>query len=65
MLASVPELVVRTISTEPMRAAISSASSISPSVGAPKVVPRAAAAEIAASTRGCAWPWISGPQEQT
>ena len=34
-------------------------------VGAPNVVPFSAAARTAASTGGKAWPWISGPQEQT
>ena len=29
------------------------------------VVPRAAASSTASTTAGCAWPWISGPQEQT
>ena len=42
-----------------------SASSTSSSVGAPKLVPRRAAAAIARSTPGCAWPRISAPQEPT
>ena len=41
-----------------MRRATSSASSTSPAVGAPKLVPRAAAATTAARTSGWAWPWI-------
>ena len=63
--ASVPEEVIRIISTAGIRAHHLSASSTSPSVGAPNVVPRAAAALTAATTAGCAWPRISGPQEQT
>jgi hypothetical protein len=65
MLASVPEEVIRTISTEGTRRAISSASSTSASVGAPNVVPCSAAATTAASTSGWAWPKMSGPHEHT
>ena len=39
--------------------------STSPAVGAPKLVPRRPPAATAASTSGWAWPWISGPHEQT
>ncbi len=63
--ASVPELVIRTISTEGTRAAISSASATSPPVAAPKLVPRLAASITAEITAGSAWPRISGPQEPT
>ncbi len=63
--ASVPEEVIRSMSTAGMRAHTISASSTSPAVAAPKVVPSAAASAIASSTTGCAWPWISGPHEQT
>ncbi len=63
--ASVPLEVIRSISTDGMRRETSSASSTSPAVGAPKVVPRAAASVTAATISGCAWPWMSGPQEQT
>ena len=56
---------MRTISTDGMRSTISSASSTSPSVGAPKVLPRPRPRVIACSTCGSAWPRISGPQEQT
>ncbi len=56
---------MRSISTPSMRRATSLASSTSPAVGAPKLVPRAAASAIAASTCGWACPWISGPHEQT
>ena len=65
MVASVPDEVMRTISTEATRLAISSARSTSPCVGAPNVVPRCAAATTAAITSGWAWPWMSGPHEQT
>jgi hypothetical protein len=65
MAASVPEQVMRSISTAGTRRATSPASWTSPAVGAPKLVPRAAASVIASSTRGWAWPWISGPHEQT
>ena len=63
--ASVPELVIRTISTEANRETTWSASSTSASIGAPKLVPRAAASATAATTSGSACPRISGPQEQT
>ncbi len=56
---------MRSISTPSIRRATSTASSTSPAVGAPKLVPRAAAWDTAASTAGCACPWIKGPHEQT
>ncbi len=65
MLASVPEEVMRSISTAGMRATTSSASATSPAVGAPKLVPRRAASHTASTTRGSAWPSTSGPHEQT
>ena len=65
IVASVPEEVMRSISTAGIRWATSSASSTSPAVAAPNVVPSSAAACTAAITGGWAWPWISGPQEQT
>ena len=65
MVASVPELTMRSFSTAGTRRATSSASSTSASVGAPKEVPRAVAACTASTTRGWACPAISGPQEQT
>ena len=52
--ASVPEEVMRSISTPGMRDATSSASSTSPAVGAPKVVPLAAASTTAATIAGWA-----------
>ncbi len=48
--ASVPEEVIRSISTDGMRWATSSARSTSAAVGAPNVVPRSAAACTASST---------------
>jgi hypothetical protein len=65
MVASVPELTMRSLPTAGTRRATSSASATSSAVGAPKEVPRAAAAVTASITRGCAWPAISGPQERT
>ncbi len=56
---------MRIISTAENRAHTSSARSTSPAVGAPKLVPRAAAAATASTTAGWAWPRISGPHEQT
>src|SRR5579875_1840415 len=65
MVASVPEFTSRIISTAGTRRAISSAISISASVGAPKLVPRSAACFTAATTAGWACPRMSGPHEQT
>ncbi|SKX54933.1 Uncharacterised protein [Mycobacteroides abscessus subsp. abscessus] len=65
IVASVPELTKRTRSTGSTRSMISSASSISPSVGAPKESPWAAVFCTASTTAGCAWPRIIGPQEET
>ncbi len=65
MVASVPEEVIRSISTPSIRRVTSLASSTSPGVGAPKLVPFAAASATAASTCGCACPCIRGPHEQT
>ena len=44
---------------------MTSASSISSSVGAPKPVPKAIAARSALRTDGLAWPAISGPHDPT
>ena len=63
--ASVPEETRRTISTDGTASTISAASSTSPSVGAPKVVPRWAASAIAASVSSSACPKSSGPQLST
>jgi hypothetical protein len=64
IVASVPELTRRTWSIG-VRPTSSAASSTSPSVGVPKLVPRPAAARTASITAGWAWPSSSGPQEQT
>jgi hypothetical protein len=64
IVASVPELTSRTCSTG-VRPTISSASSTSPWVGVPKLVPSAAADCTAATIAGWACPWINGPHEQT
>ena len=61
MAASVPEETRRTCSQPGTRSQIASASSTSPGVGAPKVVPRAAAAATAVVTTGCAWPSSTAP----
>jgi hypothetical protein len=52
--ASVPDEVMRTISAEGTRATTSLASSTSPGVDAPKLVPSLAASRTAAMTSGCA-----------
>jgi hypothetical protein len=52
IVASVPDDVIRTISIEDMRSAICSASSTSPAVGAPKLVPSRAARVTASITLG-------------
>jgi hypothetical protein len=65
IVASVPDEVIRIIETAGIRRATSSARSTSAIVGAPNDVPRCAASTTAATTSGCAWPWISGPHEQT
>ena len=63
--ASVPLDTSRTISTEGIAATIRSASSTSSSVGAPNVVPRAAAARAASTISGRAWPNRSAPHDCT
>ena len=65
MVASVPELTRRTMSSTGTAAQSTRASSTSPGVEAPKLVPSAAAAATAATTAGAAWPRIKGPQEPT
>jgi hypothetical protein len=63
MQASVPELTRRTCSTLGTWRMISSASSTSRSVGAPKLKPSRAARSTASSTAGWPWPRIIGPHE--
>ena len=61
MAASVPEETRRTCSQPGTRAQIASARKTSPGVGAPNVVPPAAACVTAAVTAGCAWPSSTAP----
>jgi hypothetical protein len=61
MRASVPEETKRTCSRPAIRSVIVSASSTSPGVGAPNVVPRAATSARAATTAGWAWPSSDAP----
>jgi hypothetical protein len=65
MVASVPEETIRTISALGTRSTTSAAICTSASVGAPKLVPAAAAAVSAPTTAGWAWPAISGPHDMT
>ena len=65
MVASVPELTMRTLSMDGINPQICSASSVSSSVGAPKLRPFSAARLTAVITSGWAWPRIIGPQEPT
>jgi len=65
MAASVPELTRRTFSTLGTIRTICSASSTSPSVGAPKEVPLRAASPTASRISGSACPNSSGPQDPT
>ena len=61
--ASVPELTMRTISTEGTMVQICSAISTSRSVAAPKLSPSRMAFATLSSTSGWPWPRIMGPQE--
>ena len=65
MHASVPLEQSRTFSIDGIAAHSASANSTSRSVGAPKLVPSAAARWIASITAGCACPSSIGPQEPT
>ena len=65
IVASVPEFTIRTTSTEGTRRVINPAICTSMAVGAPKLVPEAAARVTAPTTRGCAWPSIIGPHDPT
>ena len=62
-VASVPELTKRIRAIDGTSARTFSASTLSRTVGAPKLVPSAAASAMACTMRGCAWPAKSGPQE--
>ena len=61
MAASVPDDTSRTCSQPATRPQMSSARCTSPSVGAPKVVPSAAASATALTTAGWAWPKMDAP----
>ncbi len=63
--ASVPDETSRTFSSDGTASTISSASSTSASVAAPKLVPRSAASRTASTVSGSAWPKMSGPQDMT
>src|SRR5438132_13120972 len=63
MVASVPELTNRTASIEGTKQQTSSANSTSPSVGAPKVVPRAAVLFTCWTIFGCACHKMMDPHE--
>jgi hypothetical protein len=65
IVASVPELTMRTLSTDGSIAQIFSAIRVSSTQGAPKLRPRLAVAMTASITSGCAWPRIMGPHEPT
>ncbi len=63
IVASVPELTMRTMSTDATASVTIRASSTSRAVGAPKLVPRSSTSPIARITAGCRCPKIIGPQE--
>ncbi len=65
MVASVPDETSRTLAIDGTAAQSFSANTTSRSVGAPKLVPAAAASRTASSTSGCAWPRIIGPHDPT
>ena len=60
-----PEETKRIFSSDGIMNWTISPSSISRSVGAPKVVPDAVVCTMAAMTSGSAWPSTSGPQDPT
>jgi hypothetical protein len=63
IVASVPELTIRTFSTDGTIRAIASAILTSAPVGAPKLVPEAAAFRSAVTIRGWPWPKSIGPHD--
>ena len=65
MVASVPELTIRTCSMPGTRCTTVSAISTSISVGVPKPSPASAWARTAATTGSKAWPCSIGPQDAT
>ena len=65
MVASVPELHMRTSSIDGTSSMILRATVVSMAVGAPNESPCSAVCCTARITSGCAWPRIIGPQEPT
>ena len=65
IVASVPELHMRTSSIDGTSSMILRATTVSISVGAPNDRPLTAVSCTARITSGCAWPRIIGPQEPT
>lgn len=65
MVASVPELTMRTISTEGTSRQMVSAICTSAGQGVPKLRPSRTAFSTAARMAGWLWPAIIGPQEPT
>ncbi len=65
MVASVPELVMRTISIDGTASTTSRAISTSSGAGVPKLVPLSTASWSASTTAGWPCPRIIGPQEPT
>ncbi len=65
MVASVPELTMRTSSMDGTSSMILRATTVSISVGAPNDRPCSAVCCTARITAGSAWPRIIGPQEPT
>ena len=64
--ASVPDEVIRSMSTDGIRARDRLGELDLARRGRAEASSRSAAASVTASrTAGCAWPWISGPHEQT
>ena len=65
IVASVPELTIRTSSIDGISLQIRRATSVSITVGAPNERPSAAIACTARTTVGSAWPRIAGPHDPT
>ena len=65
IVASVPELTMRTISTDGTASHTSFAISTSRAVGAPKLVPSSRTVCSRSSTLGCPKPRIIGPHDET
>jgi len=65
MVASVPELTMRTMSMPGTASTTAWANSTSSPQGAPELVPLVAAWAMAAATSGWLWPRSMGPQDMT